>query len=130
FDANYKGPGHPTVTPSIQGQSVSVTAADSVATTSLALVGKTSISVSATSIVVWGQAKMWVSLVLDNTGSMSQTDSTGLSKMAALKDASHQLLAKLQTAAASGNPGDVQVAIIPFAKDVNVKTTNAGTSNL
>jgi len=130
FDANYKGPGHPTVTPAINGQSVSVTAADDVATTALALVGKTSISVSATSIVVWGQAKMWVSLVLDNTGSMSQTDSTGLSKMAALKDASHQLLAKLQTAAASGNPGDVQVAIIPFAKDVNVKTTNAGTSNL
>jgi len=130
FDANYKGPGHPTINPIIQGQSVSVTGTDNVATTSLALVGQTSIAVSATSIVVWGQAKMWVSLVLDNTGSMTQTDSTGLSKMAALKDASHQLLAKLKTAAASGNPGDVQVAIIPFAKDVNVKTTNTGTSNL
>lgn len=130
FDANYKGPGHPTVTPTMSGQSVSVTANDSVATTALALVGKNSIAVRATSIVVWGQAKMWVSLVLDNTGSMSQTDSTGLSKIAALKDASHQLLAKLQTAAASSAPGDVKVAIIPFAKDVNVKTQNDGTSNL
>lgn len=128
FDANYKGPGHPHISPVIQGQSVSVTGNDNVATTSLALVGKTSIAVSATSIVVWGQAKMWVSLVLDNTGSMTQTDSTGLSKMTALKDASHQLLAKLQTAAASGNPGDVQVAIIPFAKDVNVGTGNVGAS--
>lgn len=126
FDANYKGPGHPVISPVIQGQSVSVTGSDNVATTSLALVGKTSIAVSATSIVVWGQAKMWVSLVLDNTGSMTQTDSTGLSKMTALKDASHQLLAKLQTAAASGNPGDVQVAIIPFAKDVNVGTGKVG----
>jgi Flp pilus assembly protein TadG len=128
FDANYKGPGHPTITPVVSGQSVSVTGTDSVATTALALVGKTSIDVAATSIVVWGQAKMWVSLVLDNTGSMTQTDSTGLSKMTALKDASHQLLAKLQTAAASGNPGDVQVAIIPFAKDVNVGTGNVGAS--
>ncbi|MBN9544530.1 MAG: hypothetical protein J0I19_03590 [Alphaproteobacteria bacterium] len=128
FDANYKGPGHPTINPIIQGQSVSVTGSDDVATTALALVGKSSIAVSATSIVVWGQAKMWVSLVLDNTGSMNDADSTGLTKMAALKDASHQLLAKLQTAAASGNPGDVQVAIIPFAKDVNVGTGNAGAS--
>jgi Flp pilus assembly protein TadG len=124
FDANYKGPGHPTVTPAINNQSVSVTATDNVATTSLSLIGKKSISVSASSLVVWGQTKLWVSLVLDNTGSMNQTDSTGLSKIAALKDASHQLLGKLQTAAASGNPGDVQVAIIPFAKDVNVGTAN------
>jgi Flp pilus assembly protein TadG len=126
FDANYKGPGHPTVTPSLNGQSVKVTGTDTVATTILALAGKPSIAVSATSIVVWGQTKMWVSLVLDNTGSMTQTDSTGLSKIAALKDASHQLLAKLQTAAATGAPGDVQVAIIPFAKDVNVGTNKVG----
>ncbi len=128
FDANYKGPGHPTVTPSIADQSVKVTGTDNVATTVLALAGKTSLSVSATSIVEWGQTKLWVSLVLDNTGSMTQTDNSGLSKIDALKDASHQLLAQLQTAAASANPGDVQVAIIPFAKDVNVgrDKVNAG----
>ena len=130
FSANYKGPGTPTVTPQFNGQSVSVTASDNVATTLLALIGKPTLPVSATSLVVWGQTKLWVSLVLDNTGSMTQTDSTGLSKIAALKDASHQLLAKLQTAAATGAPGDVKVAIIPFAKDVNVKTQNDGTSNL
>jgi hypothetical protein len=89
-----------------------------------------SIAINATSLVVWGQTKLWVSLVLDNTGSMTQTDSTGLSKIAALKDASHQLLAKLKIAAATGAPGDVKVAIVPFAKDVNVKTQNDGTSNL
>jgi Flp pilus assembly protein TadG len=130
FNANYKGPGSPVVTPQINGQSVSVSASAAVSTTLLALVGMPNINVSASSLVVWGQTKLWVSLVLDNTGSMTQTDSTGLSKIAALKDASHQLLAKLQTAAASGNPGDVQVAIIPFAKDVNVMTQNNGTSNL
>jgi hypothetical protein len=39
-----------------------------------------------------------------------------------LKDASHQLLTQLQTAAASTNPGDVQVAIVPFARDVNLSS--------
>ena len=128
FDANYKGPGHPTVTPDIADQSVKVTGTDNVATTVLALVGKTNLSVSATSIVKWGQTKMWVSLVLDNTGSMTQSDSSGLKKIDALKDASHQLLAQIQTAAASANSGDVKVAIVPFAKDVNVGTdkVNAG----
>ncbi len=128
FNANYKGPGHPTVTPDFGNQSVKVTGADNVATTALAMAGMSSISISASSMVVWGQTKLWVSLVLDNTGSMTQTDSTGLSKIAALKDASHQLLDKLQAAAASGDPGDVQVAIIPFAKDVNVGTDKVSAS--
>jgi Flp pilus assembly protein TadG len=128
FDANYKGPGHPTVTPDFGNQSVKVTGTDNVATTTLAMAGMPSIAISASSMVVWGQTKLWVSLVLDNTGSMTQTDRTGLSKIDALKDASHQLLAKLQAAAASGNPGDVQVAIIPFAKDVNVGTDKVNAS--
>ena len=132
FDSNYKGKGQdqPVVTPIISGQSVTVEATDKMSTALLKLVGRPYLDVHASSLVVWGQTKLWVSLVLDNTGSMSQTDSTGLSKMAALKDASHQLLAKLKTAAATGAPGDVKVAIIPFAKDVNVKTQNDGTSNL
>lgn len=79
-----------------------------------------SINVGATSEVVWGQTKLWVSLVLDNTGSMTQTDSTGTSKISALKSATHQLLTTLQNAAS--HPGDVQVAIVPFSKDVNLGT--------
>ena len=71
------------------------------------------------STVVWGQSKLWVALVLDNSGSMSQGDSGG-SKMTALKNASNQLLTILQNAAA--NAGDVQVSITPFVKVVNVGT--------
>jgi Flp pilus assembly protein TadG len=78
------------------------------------------ITVGYTSTVVWGQTKLWVSLVLDNTGSMTQTDKTGTSKISALKTATTQLLSTLQSAAAM--PGDVMVAIIPFSKDVNVGT--------
>ncbi|MBU6444960.1 MAG: pilus assembly protein TadG, partial [Alphaproteobacteria bacterium] len=61
--------------------------------------------------------QLWVALVLDNTGSMSETDNTGTSKIDALKTVSHQLLTMLQNA--SANPGDVKVSIVPFNRDVN-----------
>jgi hypothetical protein len=75
--------------------------------------------------VVWGQSKLWVALVLDNSGSMAQGDSNG-SKMDALHNAGKQLLTTLQNAAA--NAGDVQVAIVPFDRHVNVGTGNVGKS--
>ena len=81
------------------------------------------INVGYTSTVVWGQTKLWVSLVLDNTGSMTQTDSSGTSKLSALKTAANNLLTTLQ--GASATLGDVMVAIVPFSKDVNVGTANA-----
>jgi Flp pilus assembly protein TadG len=81
------------------------------------------INVGYTSTVVWGQTRLWVSLVLDNTGSMSDTDKTGTSKLSALKTATTNLLSTLQGAAAT--PGDVMVAIVPFSKDVNVGTTSS-----
>jgi uncharacterized protein YegL len=58
-----------------------------------------------------------VALVLDNTGSMAQSN-----KMTALKTASHNLLTQLQSAASQN--GDVYVSIVPFAKDVNVDPVN------
>lgn len=88
--------------------------------------------VAATSEITWGQTKLWVALVLDNTGSMCNPPSTASnpcptpstqSKMYALKQATHNLLGMLQNAAA--NPGDVRVSIVPFAKDVNVGTSYA-----
>ncbi|MEJ1967538.1 MAG: TadE/TadG family type IV pilus assembly protein [Rhizomicrobium sp.] len=117
--------------------STTVTASTSVPmpTTLMGVAGIHTVDVTASSTVVWGQTKLWVSLVLDNTGSMCQTDSNpnagspcpnapSNSKIVALKTATHQLLTMLQGAAA--NPGDVQVAIIPFSKTVNVGTSNAG----
>ena len=98
--------------------SVQLTATDNMPTVLMKLAGITSLPISTTSTVVWGQTKLWVSLVLDNTGSMTQTDSTGTSKISALQTASHQLLTILQNAAS--NAGDVQVSIVPFAKLVKV----------
>ncbi len=78
-------------------------------------------TVTASSTVVWGQTKLWVSLVLDNSGSMANGDASG-SKMAALKDAinndTYGLLKTLQNAAASA--GDVRVGVVPFTRSVNM----------
>ncbi len=105
--------------------SVQLTATDTMPTVLMKLVGINSLPISATSTVVWGQTKLWVALVLDNSGSMQFGDSSG-SKMAALKNASQQLLTVLQNAAAT--PGDVQVSVVPFVKTVNVGTGNVNAS--
>lgn len=124
FNANYKGnssEGTPvccTVTYDAGG-SVTVSATDQMPATLLKIAGYTTLPVTASSTVVWGQSKLWVALVLDNSGSMAQSDSSG-SKMTALKNASAQLLSILQNA--SNTAGDVQVAIAPFVNVINIGT--------
>jgi len=63
--------------------------------------------------VQWGNTRLRVALVLDNTGSLNDAG-----KMDALKTATANLLTKLQGLAKS--PEDVYISIIPFSKDVNV----------
>ncbi|MEI9885296.1 MAG: TadE/TadG family type IV pilus assembly protein [Rhizomicrobium sp.] len=121
-DANYGTPVSVTVTPGTQ--QVTVSTSVPMPTTLMGVAGIHTVNVTASSTVVWGQNKLWVSLVLDNTGSMTQADGTGTTKMSALKTATHQLLTLLQNASATA--GDVRVALIPFSKDVNVGTANAG----
>ncbi len=79
------------------------------------LMGHSQIQISASAEVLWGIKKLNLALVLDNTGSMSSSN-----KMTNLKLAAHNLLTTLKNAAKL--PGDVQVAIVPFATDVNVGT--------
>ncbi len=144
FNANFKpdsnldsvGP----VQISISNQAVTLTVTDNVPTTFLAAADRMmhstaldNIPVHASSTVVWGQTKLWVSVVLDNTGSMCEPDgipcpgdTNSNIKINALKTATHNLLTTLQNA--STTPGDVMAAIIPFAKDVNVGTGNVNAS--
>ncbi|MCP5412414.1 MAG: hypothetical protein H6924_09855 [Alphaproteobacteria bacterium] len=131
FDANYKidssAYGQPTVTVdtySTQG-TVKISATDTMPTAIMKLVGLNTMPIATSSTVVWGQSKLWVSLVLDNSGSMAQGDSSG-SKMDALKSASGQLLTILQNAAAS--PGDVQVSVVPFDRHINIGKSNVNAS--
>ena len=51
--------------------SVTVSATDQMPATLLKMAGYSDLPVTASSTVVWGQSKLWVALVLDNSGSMS-----------------------------------------------------------
>jgi Flp pilus assembly protein TadG len=95
--------------------SLKLIASASINTLFTKMLGQSQISFKATSEVLWGIKRLNLALVLDNTGSMSSS-----SKMTHLKTAAHNLLTTLQNAAKQ--PGDVKVAIVPFATDVNVGT--------
>ena len=137
FNANFKKDSSAdtvgTVSISIANQAVTLSATDTVPTTFLKsadmLLNSSaldSMAVSASSTVVWGQTKLWVALVLDNTGSMTQTDSSGTSKISALKTAANNLLTTLQSASAT--VGDVQMSMVSFAKLVNIGTSYVNSS--
>jgi hypothetical protein len=126
FDANYSKTGIGTASPVkvvVDGQHISLAVTGTMPTTLLEIMGIDSLDLSVSNEVTRAMTKLRVSLVLDNTGSMAQTDATGTSKMTALKTATHQLLKQLKGAAA--NPGDVQVSIVPFSLDVNMGTAVA-----
>lgn len=140
FDANYQGDlsnGKPDVTIGTndynsQG-SVVVTANYVLPTLLLKIVGKNDVQITTSSKVVWGQTKLWVSLVLDNSGSMCQPDSQPCNnttntntKIYQLKAATKKMLTKLQ--AVSATPGDVRVGIVPFNRSIDVGTTNVNAS--
>jgi len=112
-----------TVTPSYSasGPSVTVTASTAIKSYFLGLIGIQQMPISVSSTVVWGQARLRVALVLDNTGSMADDG-----KITALKTATHSLLTQLQNAGT--NAGDVYVSIIPFSKDLNVGSSNYAAS--
>lgn len=135
FDTNYKGTSKVTVSVTSYDAKGSVTlgASTNVSTTVLKLVDKPTIGVGSSSTVVWGQSKLWVALVLDNSGSMCEPDSqpcvndtNDKSKIYQLKAATKSMLSKLQ--GASVNTGDVMVGIVPFNREVHVPFNSDGTT--
>jgi Flp pilus assembly protein TadG len=92
---------------------LTVNGSGSIDTAFMKVMGISTIPINSTATVTWGMTKLRVAFALDNTGSMAQNN-----KIGALKTATHQILSTLQGLAT--NPGDVQVAIIPFSKNVNV----------
>jgi Flp pilus assembly protein TadG len=99
------------------GSSLTMKATVLMDTAFMRLFGQPQITLNSSAVVRWGNTKLRVALALDNTGSMAQAN-----KLPALKSATKDLLKMLQTA--SSKPGDVLVSIVPFAKDVNVGSSN------
>jgi len=107
---------HPVYDPN-GGSKLTVTGTATVNVNFLGLLGLNEINIGARTESTWGNTRLRVALVLDNTGSMNDAG-----KIAALKTASKNLLAQLQGAAT--HPEDVYVSIVPFVKDVNVGPSN------
>ena len=103
------------------GSKVVLSGTATLPTNFLGVLGYDHLDISASSTATWGNTRLRVALVLDNTGSMAQD-----SKMTALQTAAHGLLTQLQQAATS--PDDVYVSIIPFNKDVNIGSSNYAAS--
>lgn len=101
--------------------SITVTGSTSIQSDFMRLIGVPTIKLGTSSTVTWGFSKLRVALALDNTGSMGFDG-----KIDALKTATHGLLSQLKTA--SKTAGDMQVAIVPFSKDVNVGTSKQNAS--
>jgi len=96
------------------GSQVTVNATATVKSNFMTLLGVSTMQIGVNSQASWGGgSKMQVALALDNTGSMIEYN-----KIGSLKSATHGLLDQLK--AAASNPNDVNVAIIPFSRDVNV----------
>ena len=101
FDANYPvdtigTPGPVSVI--VNGQTISLSVDAQVPTTLLKVLQIDNINLTVSNQIVRAVTKLRVALVLDNTGSMSETDATGTSKISALISATHQLLTQLQGA--------------------------------
>jgi Flp pilus assembly protein TadG len=100
------------------GTSITMAGSAVVNTTVSRVFGHQQIPIGSSTTVTWGSAKLRVTLVLDNTGSMLEADASGTTKISALKTAAHQFLSQMQKAASNTN--DIQVAIVPFNQFVKV----------
>jgi Flp pilus assembly protein TadG len=103
------------------GSNIQITGSGSITTDFMKVAGFPNLSFSTNSTTAWGNVKMRVALALDNTGSMADDNKIGALRTAVA--GSGGLIDQLSGLAK--NPGDVYISVIPFAKVVNVGTSNA-----
>jgi Flp pilus assembly protein TadG len=124
FTAMYNHPEAKSVTVSAtytangpSGSTVKLDGSGYIDTNFMKVVGYPQLPFSTTATAAWGNTRLRVALSLDNTGSMNSAG-----KMTALKTAAKNLIDQLS--ASAQNNGDVYISVIPFAKYVNVGTSN------
>ncbi len=100
---------------------VVITASGYVTADFMKIAGFPQLNFNTSTTATWGNSRMRVAMVLDNTGSMDQNG-----KMPAMQKAATDMITTLS--GYNKQDGDVYISIIPFAKDVNVGTTNVNAS--
>jgi Flp pilus assembly protein TadG len=99
------------------GSTIMLNGSGYITTDFMQVAGFPTLNFKTTSTTAWGNTRMRVAMALDNTGSMAQNG-----KIGALQTASKNLIDQLS--ALAKNPGDVYISIVPFAKVVNVDSSN------
>jgi Flp pilus assembly protein TadG len=99
------------------GSTILVTGSGNVTTDFMKIAGFPTIDFNTSSTSAWGNVRMRVAMVLDNTGSMADDG-----KMPAMQTAAKSLVDQLS--ALAKNTGDVYISVVPFAKDVNMGASN------
>lgn len=100
------------------GSTILLSGSGNINTDFMRVAGFPTLGFDTTSTAAWGNVRMRVAMVLDNTGSMAQDG-----KMPALQTAAKSLVDQLS--ALVKNPGDIYISLVPFAKDVNFGTSYA-----
>ena len=98
------------------GSTIVINGSGNVATDFLKVAGFPKLDFGTSATSAWGNVRMRVAMALDVTGSMADDG-----KMPALQKAAKSLIDQLS--ALAKNPGDIQISIVPFAKDVNMGAT-------
>jgi Flp pilus assembly protein TadG len=102
------------------GSTISISGSGNINTDFMYMFGHPIMDFSTATTTAWGNSRLRVAMVLDNTGSMAQAG-----KMTALKNASTGTGGLIdQLSKLAQNPGDVYISVIPFAKAVNVDASN------
>jgi Flp pilus assembly protein TadG len=96
---------------------VVLTGSGSFTTDFMKVAGYPTLNFNVGSTTSWSNTKLRVAMALDNTGSMAQSG-----KMTALQGGASSLVDQLSAAAQTA--GDVYISLVPFAKDVNVGSSN------
>jgi Flp pilus assembly protein TadG len=114
---------HATYTPKDANgiSNIVVTGSGTMQTDFMQIAGYPTLPFNATSTSAWGNTRMRVAMILDNTGSMAQNG-----KMTAMQAAAKDMIDTLS--GYNKQTGDVYISIVPFAKDVNVGTANVSAS--
>jgi len=114
---------HATYTPKDSSgiSTILITGSGSMQTDFVKVAGFPTLKYGSSSTAAWGNTRMRVAMVLDNTGSMAQNG-----KMGAMQTAAKNMIDTLSTY--NKQTGDVYISIVPFTKDVNVGTTNVNAS--
>jgi Flp pilus assembly protein TadG len=100
------------------GSTIQVNGSGAVTTDFMKVAGFPTIDFNSSSTSAWGNARMRVAMVLDNTGSMADDG-----KMPAMQTAAKNLVDQLSALAKTS--GDIYISVVPFAKDVNYGTANS-----